>query len=53
VTVLHTSDGTTVEYDVSEWTRFCRHPGSGSPVVCPDLQRPMNAWLGGQGLRDR
>jgi hypothetical protein len=46
LTVLHTNDGATVEYDVAEWTRLCHHPDSGSPLVCPGLQPLMKTWLG-------
>jgi hypothetical protein len=45
LTILHTSAGTTVEYDVAEWTQLCHHPGSDSPIVCPDLQPLMKTWL--------
>ena len=46
LTVLHTSDGATIEYDVAEWTRLCRHPGSDSPLVCPGLEALVKDWLG-------
>jgi hypothetical protein len=45
LTVLHTSDGATIEYDVAEWTRLCRHPGSDSPLVCPSLEPLVKDWL--------
>ena len=45
LTVLHTNEGATVEYDVAEWTRLCRHPDSDSPLVCPSLQPLVEKWL--------
>ena len=46
LTVLRTSDGTTIEYDIAEWTRLCRHPRCDSPLVCPGLEPLVKAWLG-------
>ena len=46
LTVLHTNDGATIEYDVDEWARLCRHPDSDSPLVCPGLQSLVEKWLG-------
>jgi hypothetical protein len=46
LTVVHTSDGATIEYDVAEWTRLCRHPASDSPLVCPGLAPLVKGWLG-------
>src|SRR6202521_2564930 len=45
LTVLRTSDGATIEYDVAEWTRLCRHPGVDSPLVCPRLEPLVKDWL--------
>jgi hypothetical protein len=45
-TVLHTDDGATIEYDVAEWTRLCRHPDSDGPLVCPSLNPLVKDWLG-------
>ena len=46
LTVVHAGDGATIEYDVAEWTRLCRHPGVNSPLVCPSLQALVKPWLG-------
>jgi uncharacterized protein YbaR (Trm112 family) len=46
LTVLHASDGATIEYDFADWTRLCRHPDSNSPLVCPGLQPLAEKWLG-------
>ncbi len=47
LTVVHTSEGKTVEYDIAEWARLCRHPHVGSPLLCPDLQPVAKSWLDG------
>ena len=47
LTVVHTSEGKTIEYDIAEWTRLCRHPQASSPLVCPDLQPVAKGWLNG------
>jgi hypothetical protein len=47
ITVIRASDGATTEYDVADWTRLCRHPGSDSPLVCPSLERQVKDWLNG------
>lgn len=54
LTVLHTNDGAgdaadseaTIEFDVAEWTRLCRHTDQGSPLVCPSLRPLVKDWLG-------
>lgn len=46
ITVLHTSDGKTIEYDITEWARLCRHPGAGSPLTCPGLEAQVRRWIG-------
>jgi hypothetical protein len=45
LTVVHTDEGATVEYDVTEWTRLCRRPDGGSPLVCPSLRALVGPWL--------
>jgi hypothetical protein len=43
--VVHTADGKTIEYDISEWARLCRHPEGGSPLACPSLQQVAESWV--------
>jgi hypothetical protein len=43
--IVRTGEGCTMEYDMSDWARLCRHPGSGSPLVCPALEPLLHAWL--------
>ncbi len=45
LTILHTSEGVTVEYDVAEWERVCHHPDSDSPLTCPGSQDLVKNWL--------
>ena len=45
LTVVHTSEGKTVEYDIAEWTRLCRHPDGGSPLMCPALGPQVRRWI--------
>jgi hypothetical protein len=40
LTVIHTDNGVTFEYDMAEWVRLCRHADAGSPVACPGA-RPV------------
>ncbi len=47
LTIVHTSDGPAVEYDVAEWMRLCHHPNRDSPLVCPSLEPLIKDWLGG------
>jgi hypothetical protein len=46
VTITHSPQGKTVEYDMAEWARLCRHPNTGSPLACPGLQPAVKTWLG-------
>jgi hypothetical protein len=46
LTVVHTTEGTSVEYDIAEWGRLCHHPDAGSPLACPELQTDLRSWLG-------
>jgi hypothetical protein len=46
--IVHTSEGTSVEYDMAEWARLCRHPNRDSPLACPDLEPLLKEWLGGR-----
>jgi hypothetical protein len=46
LTILHTSDGSSVEYDLGDWARLCRHRHKGSPLVCPNVEPLMKDWLG-------
>jgi len=47
LTVVHTSEGTTVEYDIAEWARLCHHPDAGSPLACPNLRPVIEDELDG------
>jgi|GEM_PF-3749070 len=41
VTVVVADRETTVEYDMAEWTRRCRHCETGSPLACPAFARSI------------
>jgi hypothetical protein len=45
LTVVRTGENVTVEYDIAEWGRSCRHQGSGSPLACPEVQSGLRDWL--------
>jgi hypothetical protein len=45
LTILHASDGRTVEYDVAQWMRLCQHADRGSPLACPSLEPLVRDWL--------
>ena len=47
LTVVHTDEGVTFEYDMTEWVRLCRHPDAGSPLACPAARPIVNDRLGG------
>jgi hypothetical protein len=41
--IVENDEAPTVEYDMAEWGRLCRHPARGSPLVCPHLEPLINA----------
>ncbi len=45
LTVVRTDEGATVEYDVSEWAKVCKHPDAGSPLACPSVRQLLKGWL--------
>ena len=47
LTIIHTDEGATFEYDIAKWSRLCHHPDAGGPLTCPGLQPIVKAWLGG------
>jgi hypothetical protein len=47
LTVVHTHEGHTFEYDMAEWGRLCHHPDAGSPLACPAVQPAVKGWLNG------
>ena len=46
LTVVHTDEGVSIEYEVTEWARLCHHPSCGSPLACPALESDVRDWLG-------
>jgi len=45
-TIVQTSKGSRVEYDVDEWAHLCHHPGSDSVLACPSLKALLDSELG-------
>jgi len=45
LTVVHSRQGTRLEYDLETWERQCRCAGRGSPLACPCVGRDVWKWL--------
>lgn len=42
---VDTGQDKSIEYDINEWARLCRHPDAGSPLACPSAQPVVQGWL--------
>lgn len=45
ITIMVTDEGTSFEYDITDWVRVCRHPDSGSPLACPSMRPLLQDWF--------
>ncbi len=47
VVIVANDEAPTIEYDMTEWGRLCRHADRGSPLVCPHLEPLIKARRSG------
>jgi hypothetical protein len=45
LTIIHSRQGTRVQYDIEAWERCCSHPNRDTPLACPCVGEHVWAWL--------
>jgi len=45
LTIIHSRQGTRVQYDLEGWSRQCSHANRDTPLACPCVGEHVWAWL--------
>jgi hypothetical protein len=45
LTIIHSRQGTRVQYDLEDWAHCCSHSNRDTPLACPCVGEHVWAWL--------